>query len=197
MLIAVEGIDGAGKTTIAKFLAEELRKRGYDVVVLKEPSDSEYGRRIKSLKARPSPEEELELFIKDRIADVEKNILPALKSGKIVIMDRYYYSNIAYQAARGLDGRRIKEMNEKIAPKPDLVVLLDVDVDEAMRRVAGRRKFTVFEDKEYLEKVRELFLKFADDRTRIVDANRPLEDVKREVLGIVSSLFESRDRELG
>ncbi|MET1123886.1 MAG: dTMP kinase [Archaeoglobaceae archaeon] len=192
MLIAIEGIDGAGKTTIAKFLAEELRKRGYDVVVLKEPSDSEYGKLLKSLKRRLSAEEELDLFLKDRKVDVERNILPALREGKVVIMDRYYYSNVAYQAARGLDGERIKRLNEEIAPKPDLVILLDVDVGEALRRISNRKERTVFEEKDYLEEVRKKFLEFADNRVVVIDASRPLEDVKREVLRVVESTLRAR-----
>ena len=96
MLIAVEGIDGSGKTTIVKFLEEELKRKGYNVATFKEPTDSEWGRRIRrafrdrSLK----PEEELELFLRDREWNVKHNILPALKAGKIVIMDRYYLSLI-------------------------------------------------------------------------------------------------------
>ncbi|MCS7121255.1 MAG: dTMP kinase [Archaeoglobaceae archaeon] len=186
MLIAVEGIDGAGKSTIVKFLAEELKKLSYDVVTFKEPSDSEYGKILRSMKERLDAEKELELFLKDRSIDVQKNIIPALSSGKIVIMDRYYYSNIAYQAARGLNAEIIKRENEKIAPKPDLVILLDLDVETALSRKESR---SVFEDKEYLKKVREEFLKLKDDNIKIVDASRPVEEVKKEVLKIVTSIL--------
>ena len=189
MLIAVEGIDGAGKTTISHYIAELLRKRGFEVVVLKEPSDSEYGRKIKSAEKRLSAEEELRLFVLDRIEDVKNNILPALKSGKVVVMDRYYYSNIAYQSARGLSGEKIKEINEKIAPKPDLVILLDVEPEIAMERIRGRKKLTPFEELEYLRRVREKFLKYADERTVVIDAQKPLEDVKRDVKNVICSFL--------
>ncbi|MEM0204152.1 MAG: dTMP kinase [Archaeoglobaceae archaeon] len=184
-LIAIEGIDGSGKTTIAQHLCNFLSSLGYDCVVFKEPSDSVYGERIRSSKQRLSAEEELQLFILDREIDVRERILPALQSGKIVIMDRYYYSNIAYQSCRGIDAEKIREMNESFAPKPDLVILLDVSVDIALQRISGRKRLTVFEEKEYLEKVRKRFLEIADERTKIVDAKNELEDVKRRVEKIV------------
>ncbi len=185
MLIAIEGIDGSGKTTIARFLEEELRKRGYDVVRFKEPTDSEYGRKIERiLKERKiSPEEELELFLKDREVDVRDNILPALKEGKVVIMDRYYYSTMAYQGALGLDLKEIKKLNEKF-PQPNLVIILDVSPETALKRIKTKRKPDRFEDLNYLKRVREIFLSLKDDVV-VVNAERELEVVKREVLKVV------------
>lgn len=188
MLIAIEGIDGAGKTTIARFLRDELQKMGYDVVLLKEPTDSEWGRKIKeSLNNRLSAEEELELFILDRKYDVEKNILPALKSGKIVIMDRYYYSNIAYQAARGIDAEKIRRMNEEIAPKPDLVILLDAPPELCLERVKKRGMPNEFEKLSYLRKVREVFRSL--DNIAVIDAGKDLEEVKKDVLKEILKLL--------
>ncbi len=181
MLIAIEGIDGSGKTTIASYISKILKERGYDVIVLKEPSDSEYGRKLKELNKRLPPEEECKLFLLDRIEDVKKNILPALKSGKIVIMDRYYLSNVAYQSARGLDPEKIRRDNEKIAPKPDLTIILDLDPEIALERIKNRGKPSPFEGLEYLRKVRENFLKFADNNSVIIDASRDLDEVKKDV----------------
>ncbi len=192
MLIAVEGIDGAGKTTVSKYIADILKKKGYDVVILKEPTDGKYGRQIKSSNRRLDPERELELFILDRIEDVKNNIIPALNAKKVVIMDRYYYSNIAYQSAVGLDGEEIKKMNEEIAPKPDLVILLDVDPETALKRIVSRGKLTPFEELEYLKKVRENFLKYTDNVTVVVDASKPLEKVKEEVGRIINNFLRSR-----
>ena len=190
MLIAIEGIDGSGKTTIARFLEEELKKIGYNVVRFKEPTDSEYGRKIKQiLKERiVSPKEELELFLKDREVDVRDNILPALKEGKIVIMDRYYYSTIAYQGALGLDVEEIKKLNEKF-PKPDLVIILDVSPETALKRIKAKRKPDRFEDLNYLRRVRDIFLSLRDNVV-VINAERELEDVKREVLKIVLKHLE-------
>ncbi len=185
MLIAVEGIDGSGKTTIVRYLVEELRKRGYDVVSFKEPTDSKYGKMIRQiLKDRKiSPEEELKLFIKDREFNVRNNILPALKDGKIVIMDRYYYSTVAYQGALGLDVERIKMLNKQF-PKPDLVIILDVSPETALKRIKAKRKPDRFEDEEYLRRVREIFLSLKNNVV-VVDAERDIEVVKRDVLKVV------------
>ncbi|MCC6028492.1 MAG: dTMP kinase [Archaeoglobus sp.] len=190
LLIAVEGIDGAGKTTIANHLCDFLSKKGYKCVVLKEPSESIYGKMIKSLKSRPDPETEMELFLKDREMDVKDRILPALEEGKIVIMDRYYYSNIAYQSARGLNADRIRELNEGIAPKPDLVILLDLSPSKALERIKNREKLSIFEEKDYLENVRQKFREIADERTVIINAERDLEFVKREAEKAVMRLME-------
>ncbi len=186
MLIAFEGIDGAGKTTIVNFLKDELKKRGYNVVTFKEPTDSEWGRKIRqAFKDRSlKPEDELELFLKDREWNVKRNILPSLKAGKIVIMDRYYYSTIAYQGARGIDIERIRKLNEKF-PKPDLVIILDIKPETAIRRIRQRGDVpNRFEDLEYLKRVREIFLSLKNNIV-VVNAERPIEEVKREVLDIV------------
>jgi dTMP kinase len=190
MLIAIEGIDGSGKTTIARHLVNFLKRKGYDAVLFREPSDSEYGRILRETKKRLNPEEELELFLLDREEDVRRNITPALKAGKIVVMDRYYLSNIAYQSARGIDAGKIKELNEKIAPKPDLVILLDVKPETGIERVRKRGKLSPFEDLEYLKKVRESYLELADDRTIIVDAEKPVEEVIKEVERIILSFLK-------
>ncbi len=195
MLIAVEGIDGSGKTTVVRFLEEELKKRGYDVVVFKEPTNSEWGRRIKRAfkDRRLKPEEELELFLKDREWNVKNNVVPALKAGKVVIMDRYYYSTIAYQGALGIDPDYIKQLNEKIAPKPDLVIILDVKPETALKRIRMRGdKPNRFEDLEYLRKVREIFLSLKNKNIVVIDAERNMEEVKSDVLNVVSKYLATR-----
>jgi dTMP kinase len=184
-LIAVEGIDGAGKTVIARHIYGFLTNRGCRCALFKEPSDSVYGRIIRSLNAQIDPDLELMLFLKDREVDVQERILPALRKGLIVIMDRYYYSNVAYQSARGLNANQIKKLNEKIAPKPDLVILLDLSASKALERIKHRKQRSVFEELEFLELVRRKFLEIADEKTVIIDAERELEVVKREVEQIV------------
>ncbi len=191
-LIAIEGIDGAGKTTIAKFLKEKLEEFGIDTIILKEPSESEYGRKIKSSNVRLKPEEELELFILDRKYNVENNILPALEKCVTVIMDRYYYSNVAYQGARGISPDFILEKNEEIAPKPDLTIILDINPETAIERVKYRGKRSVFEELEYLRKVRNIYLSLKSNEIVFVDANQKIEDVKEECLYHVLSLLSSR-----
>jgi len=188
-LIAVEGIDGAGKSTVARHIQSFLCSYRYPCVLFKEPSGSIYSRIIEiinhHLKVQLDPVLEMMLFLKDREIDVRKRILPALNQGKIVIMDRYYYSNIAYQSARGLDANKIRKLNEKIAPKPDLVILLDLDPTKALERIKNRKKLSTFENKDFLERVRQKFHAIADERTVIINAERELDVVKREVEQIV------------
>jgi len=193
LLIAIEGIDGSGKTTNASELFSYLKNLGYPVLLLKEPSDSIYGQKIRSSEKRLPVEEELKLFLLDREIDVRERIVPALEEGKIVIMDRYYYSNIAYQSARGIEAEKIRELNERFAPKPDLVIILDVSPEIALERIKVRGKTTAFEEKEYLERVRENFLKIADERTIVVNAERPLEEVREEIFYAVRRLLNSYD----
>lgn len=115
LLIAFEGIDGTGKTTQIELLAEILRQRGLSVVATREPTDGQYGRKIRELyKNRKSvtPEEELALFLDDRREHVAQVIAPALASGKVVLTDRYYYSTAAYQGAAGHDPQKsLPQMN--------------------------------------------------------------------------------------
>ena len=107
-----------------------------------------------------------------------------MKNGKIVIMDRYYYSTMAYQGALGLDVNKIREENEKFAPKPDLVLILDVPPEVGLARITNNRKekLNYFETLEYQGKVRELFLNMKSyDNVQILDGNRSLEEVQEEI----------------
>ncbi len=193
MLIAIEGIDGSGKTTVAEFLKNRLMEIGYEVILLKEPTDSPWGRKIKeSYSSRLSPEEELELFLKDREYDAKENIIPALEKGMVVIMDRYYYSTIAYQGALGFDTEELRDRNEKIAPKPDLLIVLDLPPEKALKRVKKRGEPNEFEKSEYLRKVREIFLSIPE--AVVVDADRETEEIKREVFEKVIEVLERNEK---
>ena len=141
ILIAIEGIDGAGKTTQAAQLARRLEGAGFSVLTTKEPTDrSEHGRRIRasSIGGRLSLTDELHAFIEDRREHVHSLILPALAAGQIVIVDRYYFSSAAYQGARGGDVGRILLANESFAPAPDLLVHLVVDPSIGVARIRAR-----------------------------------------------------------
>src|SRR4030065_216390 len=141
VLLALEGIDGCGKSTQAELLASALRERGLEVVLTCEPTDSPLGRQIREYFQGPtrylSPKEELNLFMADRREHVEEVINPALAEGKIVITDRYYYSSVAYQGALGLDPDRIVAQNEVLAVRPDLTVILTLPVAMALARLSG------------------------------------------------------------
>ena len=184
-LIVIEGIDGAGKSTQAEILMKRLQEKGFDVVYFREPSQSRWGREIKKKAGDQeslTPEEELDLFIKDRKDNVKKNLKPALEEKKIVILDRYYFSTIAYQGAKGIDRERIRRTNEEFAVKPDLVFILDVDPREGLDRIKNRkRKDALFERAEYLVKVREIFRSFQGEEFVHIDASKPKNKVSAEI----------------
>jgi len=196
MLIEIEGIDGAGKTTIVTYVERELKRKGFNVISFKEPSNSIYSKKLKNMSQhrRLSPQDESDLLIKDREIDVRKNIIPALREGKIVIMDRYYYSHV-YQAARGMSLDEIINENRKFAPEPDVVIVLDVPAEVALKRIKKSRESTdSFENKEYLEKVRELYLKLKNlQNVYIVDANKEINEVRKEVMSIILRYLEVKD----
>jgi len=162
-LIAFEGIDGCGKTTQIARLAERLRAAGHDPVVTAEPTDGEYGRRIRAMARgaapRVAPAEELRWFVEDRREHVARCIAPALAGGRPVLTDRYFLSTVAYQGANGLDAEQILADSEAEFPIPDLVLLLELDVDAALARVRarGRKLEGIFEERERLVRVAQIF----------------------------------------
>lgn len=187
ILIAIEGIDGTGKSHLARSLTTRLREDGDDVVLLSEPTTGSHGTRIRALTAsaedRPTPEEELTLFMDDRREDVERNIAPALAQHKIVLMDRYYFSTMAYQGARGIDPAAIAARHAGWAPTPRLTIILTAPVAVCLRRVTEIRgdRPTAFEQTAYLETVQALFEGFNHPSIHRIDADRPFEAVFQEV----------------
>lgn len=203
IFIVLEGIDGAGKSTQAKLLKLWLEERGYEVVLTKEPTDTPFGKLIRKLVltggkegiidgAKISHEAEALLFAADRAEHVDKLIRPALESGKIVISDRYFYSSLAYQWARGLDLEWLIDLN-RFAIRPDLVLLLDLPVKESMKRIRTRSIKSEF-DKivELQKKVRENYLKLAErfPEIKIVNALEDVEGVHRQIVALVEALLE-------
>ncbi|MFQ6070058.1 MAG: dTMP kinase [Candidatus Aminicenantales bacterium] len=195
LLIVFEGIDGSGKSTQASLLKRKLEKRGYDVACFSEPSESRWGLKIKKEALFPdslTPEEELSLFVRDRKENVKKNVLPALKRGKIVILDRYYFSTISYQGAKGIDTRRIRDMNESFAPRPDLVFILDVEPETGLKRIRDRKqKMRLFEQEEYLVRVREIFRQIKGSNVIHVDASKKEEEVAEQIEKIVFGFLKN------
>ena len=191
MLINLEGIDGCGKSTQSQFLIEEFEKNDEKTILLKEPTKGKYGKKLWEMlrgKRKATTEEILELFVMDRKEHVNEKISPSLNEGKIVLMDRYYYSTMAYQAAAGIDVNRIRKDNE-FAPKPDIVLIFDLPADLAMKRVRGHSVADVFEKEEHLEKVRKAYLDLENDPlVRIVDATRTPETIFEEVWKLVSEV---------
>ncbi len=188
VLVAFEGIDGAGKSTQVAALAELFADLGVAVVRTREPTDGPHGRRIRATAqtGRLPPEEELALFVADRKEHVRDLIRPALERGALVLIDRYYYSTAAYQGSRGLDPDEIIRINEAFAPRPDLLVVLDLPAEGGVGRVRSRDVAgDHFERMEDLRRCREIFLSLHGDHVRHVDAARGPDEVGRDIVRAV------------
>ncbi len=185
-LLAFEGIDGSGKSTQARRLAQWLRAQGRTVLLTREPTDGPHGRRIREARftQRLSPSEELEAFLQDRRQHVTEEIAPALARGEVVVVDRYYYSTVAYQGARGLDAGELLAANRAFAPKPDLVVLVDVTPQAALARIGARGEGQdLFETEAALTDVRQRFLALAaEPHVRVIDGSGSEDEVFSRVL---------------
>ena len=191
-LIVLEGIDGTGKSTQAKMLAQALRDAGHRVILSREPTDGAFGRRLResATTGRLSPEEELQLFHQDRREHVETLIEPALQGGEIVILDRYYFSTMAYQGVRGFDPQEIRRVNEEFAPQPDLMLLLDLSLDVALERIGVRDgQANEFEQRESLQLCRGIFHSVGDDFVRVIEADRSVEEIHAEILAVVQGVL--------
>ncbi len=188
--IVFEGVDGSGKSTQIELLSMKLRDQGVDHVLEREPSDGGIGRFIRAYSEAGDrylqPESEALLFTADRF-EHSRRIAQTLDQGVTVVCDRYYHSTLAYQGAAGVDVAWLKDL-QRFALKPDLVILLDVDPGRSLMRVSGRT-LTVFENRDYLSRVRDLYLGFArDGEMKVIDTVKPVDEVESEVEGLVEEL---------
>ena len=179
--IVIEGIDGTGKSTQVRLLAEWFAAQGREVLASREPTDGPWGKKLRDSAAsgRLSPAEELEYFLNDRRQHVDEVIAPALAAGKVVILDRYYFSTMAYQGARGFDPAEIRRRNEAFAPLPDLLLILDLEVSAAHERIGSRGDTAnEFEQRENLERCRQIFLALQGEPfVRIIPCNTSITEV--------------------
>ena len=185
-LIVIEGIDGTGKSTQATMLAEALRQQGHDVVQSFEPTNGKWGKQVResATTGRLSIDEELDLFIKDRQEHVEQLIQPTIARGGTVILDRYYFSSMAYQGARGIDPVSIRTQNEAFAPQPSHLFILDLSVDKALQRIGVRDgEANEFEKRESLQFCRDLFLSLQNEPyAHVIDTDQSIDDVHHDML---------------
>lgn len=165
ILIAIDGIDGAGKTTQVDLLKAAFEHAGETVVVSKEPTDGQWGQKLRdsALKGRLPFDEELDLFIRDRQDHLANKVIPALQAGNIVILDRYFYSTIAYQGILVANHETIVDRIRANVLEPDAAFLLDLPADLAVHRVTARDgKPNLFEKLEDLAKAGEVFRAVAE-----------------------------------
>jgi dTMP kinase len=190
LFIVIEGIDGTGKSTQARRLGGWLESQGRAVVVSREPTDGPWGRQLRESAAsgRLSAAAELEYFLNDRRQHVNELIAPALAAGKVVILDRYYFSTMAYQGARGYDPAEIRRLNEAFAPVPDLLLIIDLDVDTALGRIGARGDTAnEFEQRDNLQRCRQIFLSLAGEPfARVIPGNGDIDTVTTHLQHAIS-----------
>jgi dTMP kinase len=211
LFIAFEGGEGAGKTTQARMLAQNLRRLGREVLLTREPGGTEVGERLREIVLRPVKSDkdagppqphlaasaELLLFLAARAQLVAEVISPALANNSIVVCDRFAASTIAYQGyGRGLDLDAIAKASELATSglRPDLSILLDVPIDAGLSRKAEAEESDAIgrESRDFHDRVSRGFhhLAAADpQRWLIIDATQPIEVVARTVFERVQSLL--------
>lgn len=186
--ICLEGIDGAGKTTMAQWLADHLLRAGHTVLLTHEPFAP-----VPEWVKREPVAVQVAWFILDRFVHVRERLQPALNAGEIVVCDRYYFSTIAYQGALGADGVRIRHDNEAFCPAPDLVLWLDISPREAVNRIfsSGRDNYAdPYEKEPFLAQVRAHYWAMYDAATwHRIDASQPVALVQEAVWQAVQPLL--------
>lgn len=204
--ITFEGIDGSGKSTQLRMLAGELLSRGLDVLTTREPGGTPLGRRLREAfletEETVAPIAELLLFAADRAQHVELLIKPALEEGRIVISDRYADATFAYQGAgRGFSEATVNQVI-KLATgglKPDLTLFFDISVEKAFERThtrneSGEQKNRMdLETAEFYAEVRNSYLRIAErepKRFKIIDANGSIDEIQKNVLGVVAKFLK-------
>ncbi len=199
IFITFEGIDGSGKTTQLRLLADRLRSAGRDVVEAVEPGGTEIGRQIRAIlldgrNTQLTPRAELLLYFASRAQNVEEVIRPALAAGQIVLCDRFTDSTLVYQGyGRGLGAEVVLTLDQIACQglQPDLTVFVDIDLDESLDRARGRN-FTSSssetrlddESREFHKRVRDAYLALAAreaHRFIVIDGAASVEEVAGRV----------------
>ncbi len=193
--IVFEGLDGSGQSTQTELLENFLIDRGIETIITKEPTqDSEAGKKIKETlaeKIKIEPQKLQEFFAQDRKEHLENLIIPALKEGKFVISDRYFFSSFAYGASDGLDLNWLIEINNNFL-LPDQTFILKVKPEICISRIDKRgAEKTLFEKQEKLAEVWETYeiLPQKFENTLIINGEKSIEEVFEETKKIIISKF--------
>jgi len=211
--ITFEGIDGCGKTTVVRFVEQQLRQRQIPVLVTREPGGTIIGNEIRQVLLKVSdrivtPKTELLLYAADRAQHVHERILPALGEGRVVLCDRYADATRAYQGyGRGFELTWIEALMEFATDglKPDLTIVLDLDVALAQQRLrernqrAGRSAHDRLDAEalEFHERVRQGYLELArgePERIKVISAAGTVEETCEAALELVMGLLRMEDR---
>ncbi len=214
LFITFEGIDGCGKSTHLRLLAQALRNRGLDPVCTLEPGGTAIGQRIREVllsnkSAGLSSLAELMLYAADRAQHVTEVINPAIEAGRIVISDRHTDSTVAFQGyGRGLDLKLIEELNQLATGplRPDMTVLFDIAPEIAERRFQARigdknDRMTRFEDeaRDFHRRVCEGYARLAKadaQRIRVIDASGSVAETHARLLAVVNPMLDNWIAEL-
>ena len=203
-LVSLEGPEGAGKTSVLEALLPILEEKGVEVLTTREPGGVLIGEKIREVILDPSHTQidaktELLLYIASRRQHLVEKVLPALEAGKLVIMDRFIDSSVAYQGfGRGLDIEAIDWLNHFATDglKPDLTLYFDIDVEEGLARIARSESREVnrldLEGLDLHQRVRQGYLAILDkepERFVKVDASQPLDKVVADSLAIIQERF--------
>jgi dTMP kinase len=201
LFITFEGIEGSGKTTLIPFARDYLVDQGVNLIMTREPGGTEIAELIREIILRHSQEKmnedtELLLYFASRAQHLAQKIKPALEAGQTVLCDRFTDSSFAYQGGgRGLDESRIAVLENFVHRgfQPDITILFDVDPKIGLKRIQNRKDLDRFdvEKQEFFERVRAVYLKRAkqySDRYRIIDANKDLESVKRDLKNLLDQI---------
>jgi dTMP kinase len=203
LFITFEGSEGCGKSTQVRRLAAWLRKNGLTVLLLREPGGTAMGERIRHLlkfsksAGAMSSEAELFLFLASRSQLVLEKIIPALKSGTVVLCDRFADSTLVYQGfARGLDLKLIRKLNQVAthAIQPDLTIVLDQPVVTGLRRARKKTRTPdrmEHQKRQFYEAVRRGFRalsKSEPGRVKMVDATPSVDEVAERIVQLVKAL---------
>ena len=196
LFITFEGGDGCGKTTQINLLDEYLKKQGYRTLLTREPGARGLGVKLREIllnyDGEVSPTCESFLFLADRAQHVDCIIRPALAEGVVVLCDRHTDSTVAYQGyGRGLDIDQIHRLNNIATGglKPDLTIVLDVDVETSQSRVGAEKDRMESSGIEFFERVRKGFLEIAKnepERVKVVDSTQSIADIHNQILELVA-----------
>ena len=199
--ITLEGIEGAGKSTHATFIAGLLRQHGHQVLVTREPGGTAFGEQIRTILLQQkslniNAMSELLLLFAARAQHVSGIIHPALAQGKTVICDRFTDSSVAYQGGgRGIPHEHINALGNIVHPdlKPDLTLLFDLTAATGLARAKATAAADRFESEsvEFFTAVRDAYLKMAaaePGRIKIINAEQDIETVQNEIRQLINNL---------